>query len=573
MSSFNPVGQTGPDRHAYLNRLRGTFMKYMNIIRNKIGILSTLLIFILITGCVSERVNSQGYVPVYQEELVDKGPQNRVGPEGIDVIKPLPDPSYPALQVKEGDNGKRSVNLTLDNAVMRALANSPEIKVVSFDPSIAKEKITAAASDFDVTAFGQLQYDDTDSPSNDVTLSGQSTSSLVEAGVKQKGITGAEWSLSYTLNYFDDDSVTRIFNESYEPALVFELKQPLLRNAWKEVNLAGVNISRLGYRSALEEFRQKAEDLSAEVTFLYWNLYQAHRNIDIQKNLLNRTNAAFKKVAGRKRIDATEGDIKQMESSVKSREAVMLEAEKRKADIQDRLARLLADHQMNLAEDLEIIPVTYPVIWSSPFDQTELITVALQNNATVARAKLESEMAEINMNVAKKQRLPRVDVVASAQLQGLSDSQGTAHEMITDADHASYSIGLKLEYPLGNRNKKAGYRQNKLKHLKALSNLQNISDQVANLVREKVRSAETAQQEIKLQQDAVNAARIHLKSLEDIETVRKKLSPEFLLAKIQAQESLADAQRAKVQAIADFNIALTRLSQATGKILDLKLIK
>jgi len=189
------------------------------------------------------------------------------------------------------------------------------------------------------------------------------------------------------------------------------------------------------------------------------------------------------------------------------------------------------------------------------------------------RAKLGTEIAEINLKVAKKQRLPQLDFVASAQIEGLSDSQGTAHEMITDAEHASYSIGFKIEYPLGNRNKKAGYRQKKLRHLKSLSNLQNISDQVANLVREKIRAAETAQKEITVHQDAVNASRIHLRSLEDIEIVRKKLTPEFLLAKIQAQESLADAQRSNVQAIVNYNVALTRLSQATGKLLDLKLVK
>jgi len=510
----------------------------IKIIRNKIGIFSTLLILILITGCVSDRVNSQGQVPVYQEELVQKGPQARVGSEGIDFIKPLPDHVYPELNETADYKGKKTINLTLDNAVMRALANSPEIKVVSFDP-----------------------------------LSGKSTSSLVEAGIKQKGITGAEWSLAYTLNYVDDNSVTRIFPESYEPAMVFEIKQPLLRNAWQDVNLAGINISRLGYRSSLEAFRQKAESLLAEVAFLYWNLFQAQRNVDIQKSLLEKTGDTLRKVMDRKKLDATVGDIKQTEASVKSREAALLEAEKRKSDVQDRLVRLMADHQMNLTEDIEIIPVTFPVLSTPSFNQNELISFALRNNPTVSRAKLGTEIAEINLKVAKKQRLPQLDFVASAQIEGLSDSQGTAHEMITDAEHASYSIGFKIEYPLGNRNKKAGYRQKKLRHLKSLSNLQNISDQVANLVREKIRAAETAQKEITVHQDAVNASRIHLRSLEDIEIVRKKLTPEFLLAKIQAQESLADAQRSNVQAIVNYNVALTRLSQATGKLLDLKLVK
>ncbi len=548
-------------------------MMYIDTVRNKAVMLSSLLIIILGTGCVSERINSQGYIPVYQEELVQKGPQPRIGPEGIDSITPEQGPGYPKLDETVDGNGKRSINLTLDDAVMRVLANSPEIKVVSFDPSIAKEKITAAQSEFDITAFGQVQYDDNDAPSNDFSLSGESTSSLLEAGIKQKGATGALWSLAYTLDYINDNSPARKVFKTYEPAMIFEVRQPLLRNAWKDVNLANIDISELGYRSALETFRQKAEGLSSEVTFLYWNLFQAIRNVEIQQGLLDKTNDTLKNVQDRDKIDATAGDIKQAEASVKRRDADLLESKKRLYDVQDRLVRLLADNQMNLIGDIDVIPVTDPVTVSSPFNQAELVTLALDKNPVVSSAKLEVDIAEINMEVAKKQERPVVDFIASAQLQGLADSKGTAHEMITDFDHASYSIGLKLEYPIGNRGKKSEHSQKKLKYLKALSHLTNVSDQVANLVKEKIRAAETAHKEIRVQQDAVSAAQIHLQSLEDIEKVRKKLTPEFLLVKIQAQESVADAQKAEIKAVSDYNIALTQLAQATGTVLDMRFLK
>ena len=47
-------------------------------------------------------------------------------------------------------SGRAIVNLTLDDAIVRTLANSPEIRVVSCDPSIARMDITRAISDFDV---------------------------------------------------------------------------------------------------------------------------------------------------------------------------------------------------------------------------------------------------------------------------------------------------------------------------------------------------------------------------------------------------------------------------------------
>ena len=251
----------------------------------------------------------------------------------------------------------------------------------------------------------------------------------------------------------------------------------------------------------------------------------------------------------------------------------MFDAERRVFDVQDRLVRLLADYQMRLTDDLEIIPVTAPEQGGVQLNQREHLQVALKNNPGVIRTRLEVEVAEINVSVAKRQKMPRLDLVANAQVQGLSDLSGEAHQIMYDRDHTSYTVGVAVEYPLGNREKRAEFRLRQLERAKALSKLNNVSDQVAALVKEQIRFAETAHREIQVQQEAVAAAKIHLQALEDIETIRKNLTPEFLLAKIQAQESLAISQRAEVKAVVDFNIAMTRLAQATGTVLDMRYIR
>ena len=88
------------------------------------------------------------------------------GPDDTEEQDPsrLPAPSEPALPavvvpldieiVADTVTGSKSVELTVEQAVARTLGNSPEIRVVSFDPPIAKQDITRAASEFDMTAFG-----------------------------------------------------------------------------------------------------------------------------------------------------------------------------------------------------------------------------------------------------------------------------------------------------------------------------------------------------------------------------------------------------------------------------------
>jgi len=58
--------------------------------------------------------------------------------------------------------------------------------------------------------------------------------------------------------------------------------------------------------------------------------------------------------------------------------------------------------------------------------------------------------------------------------------------------------------------------------------------------------------------------------VEDSEPVRERLTPEFLLVKLQAQASLADAQRAEINAITEFNISMVELAQTMGTVLDLR---
>ena len=52
--------------------------------------------------------------------------------------------------------------------------------------------------------------------------------------------------------------------------------------------------------------------------------------------------------------------------------------------------------------------------------------------------------------------------------------------------------------------------------------------------------------------------------------MRERLTPEFLLVKLQAQASLADAQRAEINSITEFNISMVELAQTMGTVLDLR---
>lgn len=544
------------------------------VIRFSLKILLALVLLFQISGCLSDETADKAVIAAYQKAVVEKGPQRRITRTGLDFLRPASEHNIPALEVtRDETSGKNFINFTLEDAVVRALASSPEISVVSFDPAIAREDITKAVSVFDITTFGRLNSEKNDNPTDSIFQAGQSTSRLWEAGIKQRSVTGAEWSLSYALTRNWDDLVYRDLPTRYEPMLAFQVKQPLLRDAGQELNLAGINISQLNYRIALAGFRKKTEDVATEVISLYWILIQARRDLETQQSLLDKTLETLTKVENRRDIDATNVQIKQAESSAKTRQAMLFQAKKRVADVQDALVRLLSDHQLNLLDDLELVPVTTPTNTPTKFEQAEVLKLMLANNAEIQQAQIGVEVAQINVDVAQRQKMPRLDLVASARMQGLSSTQSDAHDNLNNADYTSFAVGLTFEFPYGNRQRKAEFRRRKLERSKAVSILQNISDQAAAQAKERIRLSETSYEEIHIQKEAVEAAKIHLQALEDTEAIREKLTPEFLLVKLQAQESLANAQRSHIKAIVDYNTSLVRLAQATGTVLDMRYIR
>jgi outer membrane protein TolC len=556
--------------------LRGlvTVVNFGNLV-----VLLAVLLTAQLAGCVSDEVDEQGALVRYQKALSDKGPQQRADMEGkdsqqpLDLLKPIPAPDGIADEVDiviDPNTGRKIIELTIEQAIVRTLANSPEIRVVSFDPSIAKQDITKEAAEFDVTAFGRVNYEQDDNPVNSIFQPGQSDVRLLESGIKQKGVTGSEWSLSYALSRSWDDLTTRSLPTRYEPILAVQVKQPLLRDAWQRTNLAGVNIARLNHDVAVLGFRKKAEDVSTQVISAYWRLIQARRDFEVLQKLLERTHETLTKVLGRKEIDATDVQIKQTEASAKAREAILLQAGREIIDAQDALLRLMADPQISLLDELEIVPQTAPAVMTPELEQSEILGRAMKKNPVMQQARVAVAVADINIHVAENQEMPRLDLIASSRLQGIDQSLNPAQDNFNRGDYVSYAVGLSLEFPLGNRQRQAELVRRRLERRKAVSTLQNLADQVAIQARERIRLIETNLAEIQIQADAAEAARIHLQAVEDSEPVRERLTPEFLLVKLQAQAALADAQRAETKAIADFNISLAELAQTMGTVLELR---
>ncbi|MCK4602410.1 MAG: TolC family protein [Phycisphaerae bacterium] len=529
---------------------------------------------LVIAGCVPPGKIDNDVINRYQKAMAGRSPQQRLGTAGLEQLRPAGGTTGPELRIiTDAETGRARVELSLDEAVMRALANNVEIRVASFDPAISREEMVKAAAEFDHVLFGSAGYERTDVRTDSTFGGGVSDVDTYEAGIKQKTVLGTTWSLAWAMTRTWDNSTFRTLATRYEPTMILEVTQPLLRNAWSEFNLATLRLARLNRRTSISEFRAQVEQIVTDVTATYWKLVQARKDLAIQQELLAETRKTLEMVEARRGLDATEVEVKQVKASVALRQAVLIRAERRVLDVQDKLAQLLADAQINVLRDFEIAPTTKPNQTLAQIDATDQLVTALQNSPLLEQARLAIAMADINVSIAENQTLPKLDLAGLIKYQGLGQTAHEAHEKLGTLNYLSYTIALSLEYPIGNRERRADLRSARFERLKAITQLQDTADKVALAVYERVRRVRMSYQEILAQRAAVAAAKKQLSALEDIEQIRGRLTPEFLRVKLSAQEQLAVAERDELQAIVDHNTAMIDLARITGTVLKLPSVR
>lgn len=497
-------------------------------------------------------------------QQMTEAPQARLDPMGTDPDQPLG-----ILRQPRAIPGPNQVRLTIDQAISKALINSPQIRLASIEVGITRQAIVANEAQLDPTLFGRSNIEQSNMPQASVYEIGRSTVRTLESGVRQKIPTGAEYSLTYALTRNWDDLWYHGNQTRFTPVLAFQLRQPLLRDSGRAVTLAGVDIAQLNHQIALLAFKQKADQIATEVMTAYWRLAQARLDLQIQQELLQMAQETLQKVEARVGIDATHIQVQQARFSLQTRQAQLVQAQRLVKDSQDRLVRLMADPQMDLIGEYQILPDGPSEPNIQPPSLEQVLGLAVKGNPILQQARLAIRVAEINCQVAKNQARLKLDLIASASTAALRDSILQANEDLIQAGHNSYAVGLVLEYPLGNRSRKAEMAKAELEKNKAVANLQDLADQVAVQARDNYRKVLTALQELAAQTEAVEAARIQLQAIADSEPIRDRLTPEFLLVKLQAQEALADSQRAKIRALTEYNLALAELAQITGTALGL----
>jgi outer membrane protein len=468
-----------------------------------------------------------------------------------------------------------TLELSLQDAVERAMKNNVDIAVQAFDPRLSDEAIRNANGVYDPLVTSQvIRVSNTERGTG--TLSGvadtlTSSSLTYDFGASKLLESGGTFDLSFNNRRFATNSIFNNPNPSFSSGLDAQLTQPLLRNFRIDSFRYNVRVAKKNREISDVQFKQTVVNTIANVKQLYNNLLgtidnlsATRKSLDLAKKLLNE-NEIKVKVGTMAPLDVVAA-----ESEVASREEGVIVAEALVADAEDAIKSAIFPQSEPQMWAYRVVPTDRPTAEPLPISIDTALANALQNRTDMQTARKNLENADYEIDFTGNQLKPRFDLVAGYGVSGLGGTTvvqepvpgapeqppavqfqpgfGGALDDLFSLDFPTWTVGVNFAFPIGNRQAKASNARARISKDQALASLRRLELTVASQVRAAGRAVETNFKRV----DSTRAARVLAERRLDAEQKRFNagMSTNFLVT--QAQRDLSVAEVSEIQAIADY---------------------
>jgi outer membrane protein len=462
-------------------------------------------------------------------------------------------------------SGSGVLPLSMKESIALALKGNLDIAIEGFTPQIRDQDLLTEKSVFDPSAFLEALRSDNRLPAGLNLLTGQRVLNDLwnfNTGLRQKLPTGGTYELRFNNQFLDIPSGA--VQQGFISSLGLTITQPLLRNFGFEANETGIRIASNNQSISREQLRLKVSTITTQVQTAYVELVFAIQNLEVQRRSLKLAQDLMALNQARVRAGvAAPVEVTQAEAQQAARVGDVIVAEKAVRDAEDSL-KVILNLPGSTGWGQEIQP-TYSLSFDpKPVDLDEAIRIALDNRYEYKSAKLDIENREISVRLTRNQLLPDLALAGSVNTNGFGVGYGNTMDSMTTGNFISYSVGVVLTVPLGNRSAEASYAKARLTVEQAKTSLKQLELQIVQQVREGVRRVEANAKRV----DANRSARILAEEQLRVEQRRLEAGVTTTFNVLSFQRDLAQAQASEIRAIADYYNSLANLESVRGTVLE-----
>jgi outer membrane protein TolC len=455
--------------------------------------------------------------------------------------------------------------LSLKDSIALALKNNLDIAIEGFNPQLRDQDIISQKSVFDPSAFLEANRADNRFPGNFSLVSRSSIGTSAwnyNVGLREKLPTGGTYELRFNNEYFFAGSSSS--STGYDSQLALTLTHPLLKNAGFEANETGIRIATNNQGISREQLRLRVSNITTQVQNAYAELLFNIDNLGVQRRSLQLARDLVALNTARVRAGvAAPVEVTQAEAQEAANVQNVILAEKAVRDAEDTL-KVIMNLPAGTAWGQEIQPTYRLTFEPKSFNLEETIQKALENRYEYKGAKLDIQNKELSVRLARNQLLPDLSLTGSVSTNGFGGNYGNNVSTMTNGDFVSYSVGVVLTVPLGNRAAEASYTSAKLTTDQAKTSLKQLELQIIQQVREAVRRVEAFARRV----DANRSARVLAEEQLRVEQRRLEAGVSTTFNVLSFQRDLSAAEANELRATADYFEALTNLESVRGTVLE-----
>ncbi len=454
--------------------------------------------------------------------------------------------------------------LSLRDGIVLALRNNLDIAVEGFNPKLREQDLTSEKAVFDPSAFLEATRADNRAPSSSIFSPGKTLSDLWDfnTGIKQTLPTGGSYELRFNNERLNTSSIST--SDGYTSKLSLTLTQPLLKNFGFEATETNIRIAGNNQSISREQLRLKVSDIVTQVQNAYFDLIFAIENLEVQRRSLRLAQelVALNKARVRAGV-AAPVEVTQAEAQEAARVQDVILAEKGVRDAEDTLKVVL-----NLPAaggwGQEIRPTDTPGFEVKPINLDAAIQRAMENRYEYKSAKLDIDNKDLSVRLTRNQLLPDLSLTSSVSSNGFGGVYGSDLSELGSGHFISYSVGVVLTVPLGNRAAQASHIKSKLTADQARTSLKQLELQIVQQVREAVRRLESDAKRV----EANRAARALAEEQLRVERRRLEAGVTTTFNVLSFQRDLAAAQANEIRSVTDYNKSLANLEKVQGTVLE-----
>ena len=469
------------------------------------------------------------------------------------------------------------VELTLDNAVERALDRNLDLAVERLTPQTYDFSLAALDATFHpnlISAFGvrsQTSFTRSQTAGGDIL----STDTLTGNNGVQQNIKwgGGSYAVAFNNNRQEQSDLFATRNPVLNTSLTGAFTQPLLRNFRTDAVRTQLKITKINQEMSETALRATVVRTVANVRNAYWDLVFSIQAEEVAQNSLQLATKLVEDNRARVEVGTLAPlDVTQAEAEQATRRQAVAQARATHGTAELALKRLIVNGTEDPYWTANIEPVDRPTYTTETVDVAGAVRRALTSRTDLEQSKKQIQSNDVSIRSLSDAQLPALDLTASYGLAGIGGTQfvrppgaalgaapsqiipsgfSDALSLLTDGRAPTWNFLVNFSYPIGTSPAEAATARARLQQRQTIAQARQLELQVATEVTNAALLVDANRERLQAATSAKELADLRLSAEQSRFEVG--LSTNFFV--VQAQRDLRDSQNAELRALLDYRRA------------------